>query len=151
MKSTTTAIYSNRIADKKRVEEKYKLDEFGNKNIKIYSCMSKILVAEGYERVVYGDHGAYLEMNKEQVKWDVFILYRKEIGWYDVYYTEDKEVKIYLQRASVKSLPNPPPGKYSVDNNCKEGYADYKVGMCYIKPDDISLSPDNPMIQRHMF
>lgn len=31
----TTAIYPNRIADKKRIELKYGLNEFGNKDIKL--------------------------------------------------------------------------------------------------------------------
>lgn len=33
-----------------------------------------------------GDGGAYIEFNKNQIKWDVFKLYRKDIGYYDIYY-----------------------------------------------------------------
>jgi hypothetical protein len=147
----TTAIYKNRIEMKKYIENKYKLEEFGSGNIKFYSKMEKILIAEGYTRVVYGDHGAYLEMDKRNIKWEAFsICARENIGYYDIYYTKDK-VKLYLQRMTVSNLPNPPKGQYSVDNNCPDGYADYKIGYCYISPDDISLSPDNPIIQQDMF
>jgi hypothetical protein len=146
----TTAIYKNRIEMKKYIENKYKLDEFGNEGIKFYSKMEKILIAEGYVRIVYGDHGAYIEMDQRNIKWDVFTCDRKDIGYYDIYYTKDK-VKLYLQRMTVNNLPNPPKGKYSVDNNCPDGYADYRIEYCYISPDDISLSPDNPIIQQEMF
>lgn len=42
-------------------------------------------------------------------------------------------------------------GKFSVNNNCKEGYADYIIGMCYISIHDVSLTNDNPMFQEKMF
>jgi hypothetical protein len=145
----TTAIYPNRILLKKMIEDKHKLNEFGGSN-KFYSKMEKILIAEGYIRGVYGDHGAYIEYDKRNIKWEVFNCVREGIGYYDIYYTKDN-VKLYLQRVSVNDLPNPPKGKYSVDNNCPSGYADYRVGYCYISPDDISLNQDNPIIQEEMF
>jgi hypothetical protein len=147
----TTAIYKNRIEMKKYIEDKYKLEEFGSGHIKFYSKMEKILIIEGYVRIVYGDHGAYLEMSKNNIKWEAFnICAREGIGYYDIYYTKDK-VKLYLQRMTVSNLPNPPKGRYSCNNNCPDGYANYRIGYCYISPDDISLSPDNPIIQQEMF
>ena len=42
------------------------------------------------------------------------------------------KVMVYDQLKSVANQPNPPPGEHSVNNNRKDGYADYQVGQCYI-------------------
>ena len=45
---------------------------------------------------------------------------------------------LYVQRKSLAKVPNPPRnGLLSVPNNRKEGYADYKPGMCYISVFDL--------------
>lgn len=146
----TTAIYPNRVALKQMVESKFGLDEFGSKDTKFYSYMYKSLMAIGYTRIVYGDHGAYFEFNKEQICWDTFKVVREKVGYYDEYRTSDG-VKLYWQTVPVTNLPNPPKGKYSVNNNCKEGYADYKVGMAYIGIDHLSLIESGSIMQEKLF
>lgn len=133
----TTAIYPNRIADKLRIEAQYGWDEEGNMERIFYTFVDRIPVAKGYIRIVYGDHGPYVEFDPAQIDWDKFEPIRAGIGYYDIWKASDG-TQIYLQRYSVKNLPNPPKGKYSKDNNCKEGYADYKVGLVYISPDDLA-------------
>ena len=56
----TTAIYPNRIADKEKLECKYMIGEFGNSTTKFYTSTG-CLFATGYNRIVYGDHGPYVE------------------------------------------------------------------------------------------
>jgi hypothetical protein len=45
---------------------------------------------------------------------------------------------LYVQKRTVSTLKNPPAGAHSVNNNKPEGYADYKVGMLYISPDNLN-------------
>ena len=100
------------------------------------------LIAVNYERIVYGDHGPYIEFRKDQIEWDSFPQSKDKgasISYYDEYHTADGNVKLYAQRKTVSDQPNPPPGKYSVHHNRAEGYADYKVGYYYISPDDLTV------------
>merc|ERR1711879_415453 len=53
------------------------------------------------------------------------------IGYYDEYLTDSK-TKLYDQKMTVADQPNPPPGEFSVNNNLRQGYADYRPGMYYI-------------------
>lgn len=142
----TTAIYPNRVAQKYMVEHKFGLNEFGDNDIKFYSWKNKYHIATGYIRIVYGDHGPYVEFNKGQIRWDEFEAIREDIGYYDIWKSYDK-VKIYVQRYTVHKIPNPPKGKYSFNNNCQEGYADYKIGMVYISIDHIALD-SKPLLQQ---
>jgi hypothetical protein len=52
----STAIYLNRTKDKIFVEEFLKLYEFGNKETLIKTKFNTV-IAKGYLRVLYGDHG----------------------------------------------------------------------------------------------
>ena len=134
----TTAIYPNRIKDKKEVETKFNLNEFGD-NI-FFRTRDELLIAKDYERIVYGDHGPYIEFNKNQINWNSWYCKRKNIGYYNIYFPIDKtKIKLYEQIKDVKNLPNPPFGSRSFNGNRKEGYADYKIGKCYISPFEINL------------
>ena len=64
------------------------------------------------------------------------------MAWYDEAYTESG-VLLYMQKRTVDGLPNPPKGKYSVNNNRSEGYADYRIGYMYIDPDKIESVQTN--------
>ena len=51
---------------------------------------------------------------------------------------------VYVQKKSVKGVPNPPrKGRLSVFNNRSEGYADYKPGMYYVSVFDSNIRNEN--------
>jgi len=141
----TTAIYQNRILDKQRLEIDTNLEEFGS-NKRRFVLPSGNLFAIGYERIVYGDHGPYIEFTKKQIvsklsgkynEVDEFNLPNNPKFYYFwMFPVTDPGVKVYLQLKSVSNLPNAPkrsdgrPHKF----NRKEGYADYRRGFYYVDP-----------------
>ena len=132
----TTAIYENRIKDKKEIYSQFWpfIAEFGDPKV-IFKTINDYIICEGYNRIVFGDHGPYIEFLKENIYFDNWICKRKGTGYYDKYYPIDKtNILLYAQRKDVKNLPNPPKGKRSFQGNRKEGYADYVVGRYYISP-----------------
>lgn len=130
----TTAIYENRIRDREELFAEIPLTEEGNFDTNFYS-RTEALIGRGYQRIVFGDHGPYIEFEFEQIEFDNLTCTRSGIGYFDTYYPRDGSgIKVYGQRMSVKNLPNPPKGKRTFRGNRKEGYADYKIGMYYISP-----------------
>ncbi len=130
----TTAIYENRIRDRKELFSEIPLNEEGDKDT-LFFTNSDVLLCSGYERIVFGDHGPYIEFSVYNVNVDSWFAQRIGIGYYDKYYPRDNSgILMYLQRRTVSNLPNPPKGKRSFRGNRKEGYADYVVGMYYISP-----------------
>lgn len=144
---TTTAIYPNRLLDKKELEEKLKLPECGNQNQQFF-LPNDSLFANGYVRVVYGDHGPYLEFEKSNIVVELKSKFGNKIDFnnlpdldYKYYYfwlypDVLPEIKVYLQIKPVTNLPNAPrrqDGKKSSFNR-KEGYADYRRGFFYVDP-----------------
>ena len=142
----STAIYPNRIEDKKLVENLFSLKEFGNEE-QIFYIRDEIVFI-GYDRIVYGDHGPYIEFSNRHIrrklvcKFTGKVIYSlsvpsKPVYYYMWLYPQDMpEVKIYYQLKTVNNLPDAPlreDGKPSKFNR-KEGYADYKVGKFYISP-----------------
>ena len=92
-------------------------------SVAIYSTNGD-LICSGYNRIVIGDYGAFIEFSPEQANSDIFVCekgqeYRYEDRYkYCKYYwltIEDTNIKIYQQRFTVT-------------------YADYKPGMYYISP-----------------
>jgi len=133
----TTAIYNNRINQKLFLEEFLGLKEFGDSNKVIKTCFNTD-IAKGYLRVLYGDHGPYLEFFRDHIYWNEFNCVRKNLGYYDKWYSADgSNVLLYYQIKSVKNLPNPPIGGFN--GNRKEGYADYRVGRIYISALDVKV------------
>lgn len=147
MDFATTAIYENRLLDKNELEEKLGLSEQGNTSTKFYSTNGTYLF-EGYDRIVYGDHGPYIEFNLQNIrcklksKFNNYVDYNNLPGDDFKYYyywlqpINDPAVKIYLQIKTVYNLPNAPKradGKPSCFNRT-EGYADYKRGYFYVDP-----------------
>lgn len=147
----STAIYSNRIEDKNKVESKTGLSEFGNQTTKFYTA-SGSLFAEGYTRVVYGDHGPYIEFDTASIKCPLYRKFGqapKPDAYYDWLETDTpNELKAYYQLKTVHNLKNPPPGGFK--GNRDEGYADYKIGFVYVSPfelnvdNSLGLSADGP-------
>jgi hypothetical protein len=133
----STAIYPNRKKDKKKVEAKLNLREFGRPTTAFYTP-SGVLFAVGYNRVVYGDHGPYVEFDRAQIKAELRARYKKSVQpehyyeWLTPY--TDKAMKVYDQKRTVQHMKNPPKGGFR--GNRAEGYADYKIGKVYVSPYD---------------
>lgn len=84
----------------------------------LYTCKST-LICKGYDRIVIGDYGAYIEFNDEQANKDVYIIapgqeYRLDPRYNHIKYIwltacDNSNVKIYYQKAPVNYadyLPN---------------------------------------------
>ena len=143
----STAIYPNRELDKSDLENKLQLPEQGNATTTFYIPQGP-LFARGYERIVYGDHGPYLEFDKSQIKIHLISKFGNQVDMenlpgldYQYYYywlhpTEYRNIKVYLQIKPVTNLPNAPKradGRRSSFNRT-EGYADYRRGLFYVDP-----------------
>lgn len=124
-------------------------DEFGNpwyfedlpnwikSKIKVNKCLyskSGVVIALGFERKVYGERGTYYEISSKDIlkeklhipedkKWKL----NSSNVWYIEYRTIMDNIKVYYQKKMVD-------------------YADYKVGMFYIKEGDVS-----PFKQKKLF
>lgn len=89
----------------------------------------------GYDRIVYGDHGPYVELSPEHVCWPTFhdgFVQKPEISFYDELWTCDGSTMLYAQKRPVLNKPNPPCGPFAVQNNRREGYANYLGGKYYL-------------------
>lgn len=146
----TTAIYENRVNDKLRLEIDLGLEEFGDDAVKFF-LPDKTIFAIGYVRIVYGDHGPYIEFTKNQIKAKLFSKYNNNVDiipqnpryyYYWLYPENNNDVKVYLQLKTVHDLPNAPKRRDGRKSNFDriEGYADYKVGYYYVDPYELKLS-----------
>lgn len=137
----STAIYPNRVRDKEDVERILGTPEFPEDDIYEFYTKSGTHIATGYTRIVYGDHGPYIEFEKSMIHSDNFTYRRKcEYAYYDEMYSKDSSrTMLYVQRRTVVNLPNPPSGPKSFRGNRLEGYADYKAGMVYVDPFKITV------------
>jgi uncharacterized phage-like protein YoqJ len=140
-KSTTLGL-ANREADKREVEAKLGLPENGQDFAGHIQTPNGTLIAVEYVRVVYGDHGPYIEFNANSVNLNAWTITRKSAqAWYDE--ARKDGVMLYIQKRDVSTLPNPPAGKRSTRNNRPEGYADYRPGMLYVDPFAIRVAPES--------
>lgn len=79
------------------------------------------LFATGYNRIVHGERGDYVEFEKEHIIPKLVSKFgNKPTDNLDIYYwwltpVTDKNTKVYLQKKTVK-------------------YADYKIGKYYVSP-----------------
>lgn len=159
----STAIYPNRIEDKIKLEQRFRLSEQGNSTTEFY--YKNHLITKGYTRVVYGDHGPYVEFEKYHFQCTLFNAFGPQIKelpeertskyyylWLcpaininpvDEFELSIKKLnlKVYWQIKPVTNLPNAPKredGKKSNFNRL-EGYADYKRDFYYINPYDLNI------------
>lgn len=174
----TTAIYSNRQEDRNELERNIGLSEIGNSTTsfyipthssELYSPRSttlfylpsnNALLAKGYRRIVYGDHGPYLEFEKSNFCLPLVSKFGNKIDFDNLPLIENckyyyywlhpsgyNKIKVYLQLKSVSNLPNAPPrsdGKKSKFNRVEgEGYADYQRGFYYVDPYQLVVLPEN--------
>jgi hypothetical protein len=98
---------------------------------------SKTLVCNGYSRVVIGGRGPYVEFSEDQIAMPSFFVPKEQLyRFFDkrIYYMEfrsnDKSnVKLYYQLRTVS-------------------YANYKIGMLYISPNDLYIDTGECIIQK---
>lgn len=110
----------------KKDKELCRLPEFGD-DIKL-KTKSGTTICTGYERVVFGGRGPYVEFNKNQLIDNAFFvpnnqLYRlsdSRIYYIEFRSNDDANVKLYYQLRCV-------------------AYADYKLGYFYISPYDLYM------------
>ena len=113
------------MSKKRTAAERIRISLTGNTKIQFYTKAGTLL-ARGYERVVIGARGPYIEFNVGQIFHDKLYVpsYAKhklgdEIAYYDEYRTKDaSNVKLYCQKNTVS-------------------YADYKIGKWYIDPNQL--------------
>lgn len=137
--AATSADSGNRRRDKRKVEKRLKLVE-GGEGARALCDRDGRLLASGYERVCYGDHGPYLELTDAQLDAasDAFgkrFQLRCRGTFYDLYKsTGGAATELYHQTQTVATRPNPPRGRDSKNRDRPEGYADYRVGYWYVSP-----------------
>jgi hypothetical protein len=95
----------------------------------IFTKGSRLPIATGFVRVVHGGRGDYTEFTRDQILWENTFIppdqkYRvTDPRWtHKVYYIEHRSKRDYVKIYDQKKLVN---------------YADYKIGMIYISPNDI--------------
>jgi len=85
-----------RFKDQRTVQETLGLKEIGDLTTVfrevIGECILGPVVANGYERVVYGDHGPYIEFTHDQINWDAWPHFHDKSSFgahrcYDEHYT----------------------------------------------------------------
>lgn len=143
-KSVTAAEFPNRLRAKQYVESVLKIKEIPGDEDRV---AFKNIISK-YTRVVYGDHGPYVEMSIENLNdiikeanrtgLTVKVIKKCDLAYYDEVYVAN--VKFYVQKRDVKNLKNPPAGgdpRFASNNNVVGGYADYKPGMIYVSALDV--------------
>lgn len=115
--------------------KRLKISIQGCKDLEFYS--SSELIAKGYNRIVIGKRGPYVEFEKqnfldfkklvipETEKWR---LKRNSFVYYIEYRIYPEKIKVYFQKRVVD-------------------YADYKIGKFYISPFDLYLDNKNLIIE----
>jgi len=96
----------------------------GDKDVNLYSNIgSQIKISNGFNRVVIGGRGPYVEFTDNQIVLESFTVPKDQLYRFSdkrIYYIEfrsidDSNIKLYYQLKTV-------------------AYADYKIGMFYISP-----------------
>lgn len=86
-------------------------------------------ICSGYDRIVVGDYGAFIEFSEEQIATKFICKHGEEFRLTDKRYNckyiwltvdDESEIKVYHQLRTVK-------------------YADYKVGKYYVSPHEIII------------
>lgn len=156
----------NRLIDQRRVQAKLGLKEVGDSSTVFRERPDPKsgkapedgdIIATGYERVIYGDGGAYVEVNEDQICWESwphFFDKRYLAAYYDEYYTETSHRKwserwecwsnstrgLLMLYAQVHPVSDRPwaPGAAALNPHAERagGYADYRQGYYYFTADE---------------
>jgi hypothetical protein len=103
-------------------------DKNGNNKVELFSKKGTLLCS-GYNRIVVGGRGPYVEFNDDQINLKSFHipkdqLYRltdRRVYYIELRSIDESNVKLYYQLQTV-------------------AYADYKIGMFYVSPYDLFFS-----------
>lgn len=141
----TTAIYPNRVSDKAKVERLLALPEFPGSTPVVFKTPKDSVFAHGYNRIVYGDHGPYVEFRRSDICCALKQKFGRRALPADAYYEwlepcDGSGIKVYDQKRDVKGVKNAPAGGFS--GNRAEGYADYVPGMIYVSPWELVIERD---------
>ena len=139
----TQADTPHRRRDKRKVETRLGLVESGEAGRLLYDATAAEgdePLAVGYRRVVYGDAGAYVELEESHLRpgyLDERMELRTRGRYYDLYKAKKTSAggstaELYHQTRRVADRPNPPRGRDSKRRDRAEGYADYVVGCYYL-------------------
>jgi hypothetical protein len=104
-------------------------------DLKLYTS-SGTLISNGYERVVIGGRGPYIEFTDKQIELNSFVIPKNQLYRLTdlrIYYIEfrsndESNVKLYYQLKTV-------------------AYADYKIGYFYIDPHDLYTDTNKKCIK----
>lgn len=118
----------------KTYSELLNIPELGGKIPLIAKFSEKTVIATGYERVVIGQRGPYVEFTKKQILEKGLYIPTKQLYRLSdpkVYYIEFRTIqgnaKVYYQMRTV-------------------AYADYKIEHFYISPNDLETEDGTPCI-----
>jgi len=118
------------------------LPEFGTQTLVRFETTDGTVLAVGYTSVLYGDHGPYVEFDKEHIRFDNWVLNtvkQHPNRFYDEWFADGGRVLLYDQLQTVHGQSCPPAGLSSVTNLRPEGYAAYKVGKCYLELSEFTV------------
>jgi len=158
----------NRLRDQWRVQRQLHLCEVGDDTTvfqeRNYGNYPPVVIATGYERIVYGDHGAYVELSSSQVNWKAWPHYfdkRKFNAYFNEYYTRASHaiweakwqnwhpdpfkgvLMMYAQSRPVSDRAWAPGAGSSAPHAGRPGgYADYRTGYFYIAADESLIAVD---------
>jgi hypothetical protein len=139
----STVDSENRARDAKRVAEKLSLSAPEKGSADALVIVDGQVIARGFTRILYGDHGPYFELVHASVEWALFddhILKGPKRHYHEHRCTLNSgtTVMLYDQFNGVGDEPNPPEGEWSVANNRPEGYAGYVPGRLYLSADTVT-------------
>jgi len=152
----------NRRRDLRCVRRHLGIGPDGDPDVEVRCARGDRVIAVGYRRVLLGDHGPYLELEREHVRWENLRLmpggaarfydeYRAIVdgeSYDDIAHSSlgtgggGRGAKLYDQLRAVEGQGNPPrDSAWAVANNRphEEGYAAYVVGKIYVGAYDVAV------------
>lgn len=164
----------NRLKDQWRVQAQMHLCEVGNSSTVFRERLANgsdgeagswpssasplgLVLAIGYERVLYGDGGPFIELNEQQICWKAWPRFHDKseyhMSYYDEYFTRKSYVSwverwdkwdanpsrgllmLYAQKSAVDDRPWAPGAAVHPHARREHGYADYRPGYFYMAAD----------------
>ena len=118
-----------------KIIDRLNISIVGNKDLLFYTKSG--ILAKGYNRVVLGERGPYIEFEKNNfIDFSKLVIPESEkyrlkskVVFYIEYRTELDYVKVYFQKRVVD-------------------YADYKIGKFYISPFDLFINEKDFIIKK---